>query len=154
MEATAQRIEVKRFLIDSLRQYGRLFALDLESIPEDQFASTFGGCTRSVTAITAEVISYNEYAAALLRGQKPERGAKEYASPAELKAAYSHSVEAFADALADVDESHLLKMTTAPWGQEMPVLALVGIGVTHNMYHDGQINYIQCLLGDEKIHWL
>ena len=37
---------------------------------------------------------------------------------------------------------------------DAPVYMIAQIMVSHIWYHDGQLNYIQSLLGDEKVHWM
>jgi len=36
----------------------------------------------------------------------------------------------------------------------MPMMTAISLPAGHMMYHDGQINYIQLLLGDTKFHWI
>jgi hypothetical protein len=40
------------------------------------------------------------------------------------------------------------------WQIPTPLFTLAHIAVSHLWYHDGQLNYIQALLGDEKVHWM
>ncbi|MEZ5162652.1 MAG: hypothetical protein R2688_02665 [Fimbriimonadaceae bacterium] len=52
--------------------------------------------------------------------------------------------------MAGASDELLNKPITAPFGMEMPVFAIAQIAVSHVWYHDGQLNYIQSLLGDDK----
>jgi hypothetical protein len=36
---------------------------------------------------------------------------------------------------------------------ERPAYALVFFVSMHTMYHDAQLNFIQCLAGDGQMHW-
>jgi hypothetical protein len=49
------------------------------------------------------------------------------------------------DAVADVFPS--------PVGPFTP-LGMANLAVWHTMYHSGQLNYIQTVLGDEQFHWI
>ena len=60
---------------------------------------------------------------------------------------------AFVEALSQADDATLNKVVMAPWGLEAPLLSLAHVISSHIWYHDGQLNFIQCLLGDGKYHW-
>jgi hypothetical protein len=62
--------------------------------------------------------------------------------------------EDFDQALAGCSDEDLAKTVTAPWQMDAPLYMIAQIAVSHLWYHDGQLNYIQCLLGDEKVHWM
>jgi len=51
-----------------------------------------------------------------------------------------------------LDESTLGEMTEM-MGMPMTKFAIAEMPSIHMMYHDGQLNYIQTLYGDEAIHW-
>lgn len=60
---------------------------------------------------------------------------------------------AFVAALAQADDERLASMETVPWGDTMPVAMVAHIATSHIWYHDGQLNFIQSLLGDGDYHW-
>ena len=47
----------------------------------------------------------------------------------------------------------LMKTATTPWQMEASLYSLAQMAVSHIWYHDGQLNYIQCLMGDGDYHW-
>ena len=46
-----------------------------------------------------------------------------------------------------------MKSAMAPWGMESKLYEFAQIAISHIWYHDGQLNYVQCLLGDGDYHW-
>jgi uncharacterized damage-inducible protein DinB len=52
-----------------------------------------------------------------------------------------------------LNEADLDREVTMPWGATFPIATAIFLPASHMTYHDGQINYIQTLLGDAKFHW-
>jgi hypothetical protein len=66
----------------------------------------------------------------------------------------NEATQGFAAALAEASDETLNSVVTPPWQMPAPLYILAQIAVSHIWYHDGQLNYSQCLLGDDKIHWM
>jgi len=51
--------------------------------------------------------------------------------------------------------SHAERMATIdlPWGAQS-LYSTAQTAVSHLWYHDGQLNYVQALLGDGEVHWM
>lgn len=64
----------------------------------------------------------------------------------------NRSVTAFCDALVALPEGRLAEQVAMPWGERMPLYAGLWQATQHMLYHEGQINYIQLLLGDDEHH--
>ncbi len=137
------------------------YVSDIPAIPEDKWTSSMGGCTRPASEMTAEVVSILDWATTALRGQ-PRTGNEreliaEYAGRCSTKdaaaAEIQRAVSEFVDALAKADDDKLTATVTAPWGAEMPLIMIAHVVSSHLWYHDPQLNYIQCLPGDDKYHW-
>ena len=61
-------------------------------------------------------------------------------------------MDEFISALEGTPEDEMFREIQTPGGTTSPYdLAL--FCATHVNYHDGQLNYIQSLLGDTKFHW-
>jgi uncharacterized damage-inducible protein DinB len=57
-------------------------------------------------------------------------------------------------ALDSVSSERLAEVVMSPFGMEMPVVGIVNVFVNHVWYHDGQLNMLQAMGGDEKVHWM
>jgi hypothetical protein len=53
-----------------------------------------------------------------------------------------------------VSSERLAEVVMSPFGMEMPVVGIVNVFVNHVWYHDGQLNMLQAMGGDEKVHWM
>jgi len=85
-----------------------------------------------------------------------ERAAFEaaFTTRAACQTAITDSAEALARVLESASDEDLAKSELAPWGMPMTFLEWSNIAVVHVMYHDGQLNFIQSLNGDDQIHWM
>jgi hypothetical protein len=128
---------------------------------ENAFLRSAGGSTRKPVDFTYEVAFLNRQIAARLRGEEPQpspEGDEWMVAPEELQSksaiadylrAGCEEVIAAAKAIPEQDEG---KLVGRP-GTERPAYALVFFTSMHTMYHDAQLNYIQCLAGDSTMHW-
>lgn len=56
-----------------------------------------------------------------------------------------------AEAMRQVTPDRLSELHVMPWGQEMAISTIAGLHYWNNVYHLGQINYIQTLYGDREM---
>jgi len=148
--------EVAAFIRNSAGLYGR----DLDAISDEDYTKPMGGQCRTAHEFTVEIVGFNRHIANQLRGieavpltdeQKAERSAK-LSDRAAGKAAVIESADELAQAVVDHPEN-LSKETMAPWKAPMSLFTLVLIGMSHIMYHDGQLNFLQSFRGDDQMHW-
>lgn len=132
---------------------------DLRAIPAELFDVSPMGAARSPLAMTLEVIGVNFAVADILLG-KPSLSEEEATAKfahiktcAEAEAALRESVEALNKAALSLAPEDLGTEVTAPWGQPMPKARLYAAMSYHLSYHDGQLNYFQCLHNDCNYHW-
>lgn len=163
MSQTATRVTVQSNLAGQARMYGNMFKVDLKHIPESEYASSKGGKAKSVQAIVAEVIGFNKMAAGILQGkgagtmpseEESAAFAKAFNTTAACQSALEESCEELAKAIEATSDEDLTKTQLAPWGMEMTYVDWASIATTHILYHDGQLNFIQSLNGDDQIHWM
>jgi hypothetical protein len=162
MNTTTEGIDARGYLIGGLKGVTGMYSADINAIPDDQWTATHGGCTRPANELTADTISLLIWTAEALKGNviSGDEGATMKALTAELAnknvaiAKLSEAADAFAAALAGASDETLNSVVTPPWQMPAPLYVLAQITVSHIWYHDGQLNYIQCLLGDDKIHWM
>ena len=147
--------------IKGMENAAKFYANDLEALTEEQILTSPGGTARKAIDFTYEVAFLNHQFAARLCGEEPipsPDGDDWMTAPTELQ-----TKEAIAAYLADgcakvisaaqaIPEAEIGKMVGTP-GRERPAYALVNFAAMHTMYHDAQLNYIQSLSGDDKMHW-
>ncbi len=132
---------------------------DIEAIPDDKWTATFGGVTRPCSALIADTICFSRWATAAIKGQETQAFSEmdqlkeEFKDKSKAIAALKESNEAFTQALTTASDEKLNSMVMAPFGREIPVFIAANIVASHIWYHDGQLNYVQTLLGDDQVHW-
>lgn len=159
---TSTAIDARAYLEGWMNGLVGMYTADINAIPDDKWTATFGGCTRSACDVTADAISLLEWTTGALRGspssdygpdgmnQMSAAIATKESAAARLKSAAGE----FVAALNEASEESLQSVVTPPWQMAAPLFMLAQIAVSHVWYHDGQLNYIQCLLGDDKVHWM
>lgn len=65
---------------------------------------------------------------------------------------FNQSMDAVVAALDQCPEERMSTKISLPQG-ETSVTELCSLIIRHTSYHDGQLNYIQTLHGDENVHW-
>ena len=135
---------------------------DTKHIPEEKFCFCPMGCAKTAEDILRECAGTNARIAASLRGEDPSSSVAYLDFQKKVDAASgleafgklimesSEIVRAAIDGIADADLDKQVKM---PWGAMFLLGAAILLPSQHMNYHDGQINYIQTLLGDSAFHW-
>ena len=147
--------------VKAIDQATTFYVKDLEALSEDQILLPAAGNARAAVDFTFETAFINRQIAARLRGDEPiaDTGGDEWVvAPEELRsklAIIKYASESFADLLDSargVTEEEAGKMVGSA-GRERPAFALANFAAMHTMYHDAQLNFIQSLNGDLKMHW-
>jgi hypothetical protein len=162
MSTTIQGIDARGYLSGWLNGVTSMFAADINAIPDDKWTATFGGCTRPVNMLAADAISLLNWCTEALKGNVistfEEDGmaklANEIATKGAAIAKLNEASQGLAAALAEASDETLNNVVTPPWQMPAPLFMIAQIAVSHIWYHDGQLNYVQCLLGDDKMHWM
>ncbi|MDI6828086.1 MAG: DUF1572 family protein [Armatimonadota bacterium] len=133
---------------------------DASYIPEEKLSWRALGCAKTAEEILKEIACSNVQMAASIRGEKPSQAEEEFiktaekaSTLAELSQMVKESAEIVCQAIDGYSEADLEKQITMPWGAVFPLYEAAFLPANHMSYHDGQINYIQLLLGDSKFHW-
>jgi len=154
-------LDIKQYLLSSLQmQHGRLVK-DLNAIPAELHGQAPGGCVRTPINIITECAWVNGWISELLEGGPAKRLTDEeeaelYASidtTAKALTMLDNSVNRLTAAYEALDPDTLGDITDRPFGRPVPKFQPAFLPVSHMMYHDGQLNLIQSLNGDDKIHW-
>ncbi|HLO98381.1 MAG TPA: hypothetical protein VK171_07295, partial [Fimbriimonas sp.] len=130
---------------------------DINAIPDDKWTSTFGGVSTSAMDAARDAVNLLLWATETIKGgtgASMEGLSVDCSTKANAVAALASAGEGFCAALAAASDETLNTIATPPWQMPAPIFMLAQIAVSHVWYHDGQLNYIQMLLGDEKVHWL
>src|ERR1700722_19764875 len=160
MNTTIEGVDARGYLIGWTKALAGMYAADIRATPEDQWAKPQGGCTRPCNALTADAISLLKWTTAALGGNIPT-GRDEAALNALIEACANRegavsqladAVDKFASAVAGASDETMNMTVDAPWGMPTPMFMIAQAAAAHIWYHDGQINYIQCLHGDGKVH--
>ncbi len=147
--------------VTSLEQATTFYLKDLETLTEEQILGCAGGAARRPVDFTYEVALINRRIAARLTGAEPPpapEGDDWWIAPDDLqsKAAISaymkESCDQLLTAARSIPEADAGKLIGTP-GSERPAFALAQFASMHTMYHDAQLNFIQSLCGDLKMHW-
>lgn len=157
-----QGIDARGYLSGWANALVGMYASDINAIPEDKWNASFGGCTRPASELTADALSLMIWTTEALKGNiEPEYGPEnldqvkvDCQTKASALAKLTSVVEGFSAALANASDESLNAIVTPPWQMDAPLFMIAQIAVSHLWYHDGQLNYIQSLLGDDKVHWM
>lgn len=161
METTAKGIDARKYLTEWLKIVTSMATADIRAIPEDKWTATFGGCTRPANFLAADALELMHWTAETLKGNSPPPGdydslgalAERIAKREDAISAFESASKELVAAINEASDETLSRIVKAPWGQEAPLFMIAQIAVSHIWYHDGQFNYIHCLLGDGKIYW-
>ncbi|MBS1700306.1 MAG: DinB family protein [Armatimonadetes bacterium] len=159
---TSTNNAVASVLTGIVQECGYLYGRDIEASTDDICTCTQEGKSRSVLAMTAEVIGFNHLVASLLRGESkgfptPEERdafAASISSKDIAKAKLDASVADVCSAIEGVSMDDWMTKITAPWGMEVTKAHLCSWSALHMSYHDGQVNLVQILNGDHEVHWM
>ena len=162
MSVTTAGVDARGYLKGWAMALADMTGKDIRAIPADKWTATHGGCTKSALQVTAETISLLDWTAAALRGNAVlsdetslmEKIKSDCASQEAAIARLKSAAGAFAAALSDASDEALNAIVTPPWRMDAPLFMIAQIAASHIWYHDGQLNYIQSLLGDDQIHWM
>lgn len=157
MSTTMTGIDARGFLIGWANALLNMTSADIRAIPDDKWSATYGGCTKSAKDAVQETVGLLFWTAEALKGNVGNDysgGTADCSTKDAALAALAASIEAFGAALGSASDEALLAEVTPPWQMPAPLFMIAQIAVSHIWYHDGQLNYIQMLLGDDKIHWM
>lgn len=158
MSTTTAPIDAVANLNGWLQTLSHFFTADIKAIPEDKLTWSPGGCARSAASIAHEVIGLCSWMAAALKGESANENYMDDSNASsnhnQIIADLATATGALSNALVSADAETLNKTVTPPWKMDCPMYMCAQIVVSHIWYHDGQLNTIQCLLGDDKVHWM
>lgn len=161
MSTTVETNTTTATILQIVQQTTYFLTRDIQATPLEVAKSKTGECGRSTFDLVAEMATFNSAVAAALNGTPKDMRA-EFAKTAELAASFQTVEDAVNALQASVAEATAAIQATAdwdtvimaPWGMESTKANIASWVALHNAYHDGQINYVQVLNGDEAMHWM
>lgn len=157
---TTTGVDARGYLAGWAMGLADMYAKDIRALPEDKWTATFGGCTRPASDLTADALSLMQWTTAKMKGEEADHMAMmealgpKCADKASAEAELHATVGAFGEALRAASDDTLNAEVMPAWQMPAPLFIIANIAVSHLWYHDGQLNYIQALLGDDKVHWM
>lgn len=163
MSTTMQGLDARYYLIGWMHGLVSMFEADIKAIPDAEWTNARGGCTRETHKLVADAVGMLFWVASAIKGEV-SNGEEYMGSLMKLNesmttkeaaiAKLHEGAKTLADAVNGASDETLNSKVMAPWGMETPLFTMAHIAVNHLWYHDGQLNYVQCLLGDDKVHWM
>lgn len=151
---------LKEHLTGKLEFVKKAYAGDLRAMDEKLLTSSSGGSSRSAADFTYEIVTINKRISKRMRGEDPGefkfdgwvKAPEEFQSKDAIVAGLEESMTEIIEAFANVPEDEMFRKIETPSGETSP-MDLAGFAVDHMTYHDAQLNFIQAMNGDEKVHW-
>ena len=156
-----QPAAIKDFIREQIVSAKSDYAKDLEAMTHEQLGTRPKGSARSPYDFTFEVVFVNKRIAKRLRGETPEPVPEDsgwmtapdsFQNKEQAKKEMDDSMQEILDAFDKVPADDLGKTIQLP-ASETSAFKLGYFAAHHANYHDAQLNYIQSLNGDEKVHW-
>ncbi len=159
MSTTVQGVDARAYLVGWLSAVTSMTVADIKAIPDDKWTDTYGGCSRPANALIGDTITNLMWTTGAVSGENlsvyndmPALIEKCVDKDFAIRA-FEEASAAFGAAVSAASDEALNATVMAPWQMQTPVMILAHIAVAHIWYHDGQFNYIQCMLGDGDVHW-
>lgn len=134
-------------------QYTEMLLKDVNYIPQDKWDWHPPSSGTSVSEVLATCVKGNLMLASAIKGETPSETQIDTDFEALTKQVMD-SAEVVCQAIDSLNDQDLSGTRKMPWGDEIPTAAATLLPAGEMSYHDGQINYIQLLLGDTKFHWM
>lgn len=153
-------LAAKEHLRQTIEQMAAYFEKDIIAIPDERYAVSIGGVTRTPADIVYEVAVVNNRLATRLSGGDPGPPPQDgWITAPEDQQSKSAGIDSFkmsiknlldaCDGLTEVDMDQVYHL---PMGDMKPK-DLLGLASVHVSYHLGQLNFIQAFYGDNEVHW-
>ena len=137
-----------------------LIQKDLEALPEDVFAKSFGPASRTVADIIFEVNLVNDHVGTVIRGEPPFdwpeddwiKAPADFQTKADVIAEFQKSAQKFLETIREFSHEQLEELLILE-EKARTRFERCQFVTQHMWYHSGQLNYIQTLIGDDAMHW-
>lgn len=157
---TIEGVDARGYLTSWLGFVTGMTIKDIQAIPDEKWTATMGGCARPSNALLADTVTMLNWVTETVHGKESKAYesmdslAAEFANKETAIAKFNEASAALVAAVKEASDERLNSTVMAPWQMPTPIFMLAHIAVSHIWYHDGQFNYVHCLLGDDKVHWM
>lgn len=146
--------------IAAVQKYASELAREADAIPPDRHHWIAGGVARTPVQIVAHCATMCRFFAAVVTGDPlPYRGQEEQdaainacSTMAAAIQMLDESARMLVSAYVSLPDSRFDELMVMPWGERVPVPVGLLSPAFHMSYHQGQLCYIQTLLGDDEYH--
>ena len=146
--------------IAAVRRQAEDLAREAAALPAERHSWIAGGVARTPIQIVAHCGTMCRFFAAVVTGEPlPYRGQDEHdaaiAACTTMEDALdllNRSSALLIDAYAALPASRFDETMVMPWGERVPVPLGLLAPAFHMRYHEGQICFIQTILGDDEFH--
>lgn len=150
---------IKTFFRKQIEDAKSDYLKDLNALTHEQLAACANDKARSAYDFTYEVVYVNRRLATRLRGETPPpaedngwmRAPEAFRNKVSAKQEFEESMDAILEAWDAYP--HDLDAPIKLANGETNALNLGYMAAHHATYHDAQLNYLQSLNGDDKMHW-
>ena len=137
-----------------------MYLQDLEAMSHAHLDSGAGGASRSSYDMTYEVVLVNKRILSRLKGEEPTVTMPEgwtiapdaFRNKEAAMGEFGESMDALIGAWDALPEDQIGRKIETAMGESSPY-DLVALAAYHAAYHDAQLNYVQAIREDEKVHW-
>jgi len=143
---------------DQVKEQLRQLDVAIDHVPADKLHWSPGGCAKTPMEIYLECGEGFIWGVKLLRGETikwedTKIPAADYGELSQAKELVAKLIQDYFDELDKLSEARL-EETVTPFGDmQIPMLRFIEMPTGHMVYHCGQLNYIQALLGDPEMHY-
>lgn len=152
-------MNITEFQSEKVERIAQSFAHFVSTTPEDKLnwrpAAQANSDTRSVLDQVGECVVINRLVAALIRGESVSAPDREkmpaFSGSQQAQAELIASGREVAEAIRSLGDTALTRSFVS-WRGPVSGAVLIEIPYRNMAYHVGQVNFIQCLLGDTTFH--
>ena len=158
-------MDSRMFIANTARQMAQTITRSTPFVPQDKRNWSPMGAARTTVDVVQECAEALEMFTKFMKtGQMPPMNKEVFAARAEalkknppkleeLFPRLQKATEEYAQTVEKFPTEKLTQMVPSPFGgQQMPMIQLVSLPALNMVYHWGQVNYIQTMLGDTEMH--
>lgn len=152
-------INLNSFLRSNIERFSDYLCKDLAAMPEEEAAKeAHRGFRPAIKTVAHCAMIYKAASSLLKTGGMPEVSDEQRTAFVESAVSREKALEIFRGATQDLLEA-VDAFPAERWGDPVEgffgptMLSAASIAVIHTMYHDGQLNHLHLLQGDNEMHW-
>ena len=152
-------IDLNAHLRGTIERFSDYLCKDLAAMPEEEAAEEANpGFRPALKTVAHCAMIYTAATSILKTGGMPDVSDEQRTAFVESASSREKALEVFRDATKDLLEA-VDAFPAERWGDPVEgffgptMLSAASIAVIHTMYHDGQLNHLHLMQGDNAMHW-